>query len=196
MDLRHEDVADRPAELPLARPHELAGRDLRGLSAMLIDQTLMDPLRSVTLLVRRLAVGHQPRVDHRPVHTQLRPADSPASASVAAPPTPTPAGPPADARQGARPTHGSTALPGRDHAGSARTAPPWNPLPPCPRSALAMSANPSSHDRTEAGPSSSHHGRQFRPSFSHLRGLALPTAKRGARNCGRATVSRAWAQRR
>ena len=66
-----------------------AGGSVRDLRDSQRDaQTLMVPLRSATLLARRLAVGNQPRVDPPGTHPASAPADSPASASVAAPPTP------------------------------------------------------------------------------------------------------------
>ena len=72
VDLRHEHLADRPAQLALARPHVLAHRHLGDIGAVLIDQPPPDPLGGVTLLARRVAIGLKPLIDHRPIRAQLR----------------------------------------------------------------------------------------------------------------------------
>jgi hypothetical protein len=59
MDLRHEHIADRPTQLPLALTHVLPHGHLGDIGAMLVDQPPPDPLRRVALLARRLAIGPQ-----------------------------------------------------------------------------------------------------------------------------------------
>jgi len=72
VNLRDEHLPDRPAHRPLARPHVIADRRLGDISAVLIDQTPMDPLRGMALLARRLAIALKPPINDRPIRTQLR----------------------------------------------------------------------------------------------------------------------------
>ena len=71
VQLRHERLTDLP-ERHTALAHVAADLALRDLRAMLSDQALPHPPRRVTLLARRIAIGHQPRIDHAAVRTELR----------------------------------------------------------------------------------------------------------------------------
>ena len=70
--LRDEHLADGPAHRPLPLTHVLTDRRLGHIGAVLVNQPRPDPLRGVVLLARRLTVGLKPRVDQRPIGTQLR----------------------------------------------------------------------------------------------------------------------------
>jgi hypothetical protein len=70
--LRHEHLVDRIAQLAPAATHVLPHRRLGHLGALLRHQPLPDPLRRVPLLARRLPIRQKPRVDQRPIRTQLR----------------------------------------------------------------------------------------------------------------------------
>jgi len=70
--LRHEHLGDRPPHRTLSAADVLTHRRLRDIHAVLIDEPLMDPLRGMPLLARRLAITLEPPVDHRPIRPQLR----------------------------------------------------------------------------------------------------------------------------
>jgi hypothetical protein len=125
---------------------------------------------------RQSTTGRSPPGPH-----PLRRGRPPASASVAAPPTPRRTARRCAPWRSAKRTDRQP-FPVAITPDLLRTAPPWNPPPPCPRSALATSAKRQATVRRRWG--------QFKPSrravqtsFSHHGGLAVPTAKRGARNC-------------
>ncbi len=72
VDLRNEHLPDHQAHRPLARADVLTDRRFRDISAVLIDETPVDPPRGVPLLARRGPVGLKPPIDHRPIPTELR----------------------------------------------------------------------------------------------------------------------------
>ena len=70
-DQRHEHLADL-TQLPPLVVHIPTDLPPRHHSAVLLNQPLPDPPSRMTLLARRLPIGLQPRIDHRPIRTQLR----------------------------------------------------------------------------------------------------------------------------
>ncbi len=72
--LRHTGGARRPAQLPFAFAHVLPHRHLRHLVLrQLAPDPLEDPVRGVTLLARRIAIGLQDSVDERLQRSNYRP---------------------------------------------------------------------------------------------------------------------------
>jgi len=72
VDLRHEDLRQRQAQLTPTPAHVIADRPLGHFDAVLVDQPPPHPLGRVTLLARRLAVGGKPPVDQLAVLTKPR----------------------------------------------------------------------------------------------------------------------------
>jgi hypothetical protein len=69
---RHEYLIDELTQLTTPITHIATRLALGHLDAPLITQPLPHPPGRVALLARRLAVGHKPGIDQRPVLTQLR----------------------------------------------------------------------------------------------------------------------------